>query len=80
MTTGVGRHFPAFVQNIASGHIQQAEIQNSALIITNIGQFNAGFTAFGLIDLNILVLRDFTKGIGKHGIIINKQNTYGKLP
>jgi hypothetical protein len=49
--------FPQFVQNIASGHIRQAEIQNNGLIIVNIGQFNAGFTAFGLIDLNILSSR-----------------------
>ena len=46
----------------------------------NIGQFKAAFAAVGLVDPNILLFKHFAKGIGKHGVIINKQNTLEKLP
>ena len=58
----------------------QAEIQKNGLIIVNIGQFMAALAACGLVDLNILLFKHFAEGIGKHGVIINKQNTHGKLP
>jgi len=37
------------------------------------------FAACGLVDLNILLFKHFAEGIGKHVVIINKQNTPGKL-
>jgi len=72
--------FTQFVQNVAACHIRQTQIQNNSLIIINIRQLNACFTALSLIDLNVLILKNFAQGAGKYGIIINKQNTRGKLP
>jgi len=38
----------------------------------------AAFAALGLVDLNILLFKHFAEGIGKHGVIVNKQNTQWK--
>ena len=53
--------------------------KNSGLIIFNIGRFDADSAAFGLIDLNILVLKDFDRSTGKQCMIIRKQITHRKL-
>ena len=53
--------------------------KNSGLIILNIGRFDADFAAFGLLDLNILVLKDFDRSTGKQCMIIRKQITHRKL-
>ena len=62
------------------GHILQVDVKNNGLKIICVSQFNAAFATFGLTDLNILLFKHFAEGFGKDGIIVNNQNTRGKLP